>query len=144
MATAKSAEIKNGGRMNERKEDELAETRNTLAESKEDLDETTNLLTADQKFMFNLKRTCKAADEGFEMRKKERLGEMQAVSAAIKVMTDDESRDAFSASYNFVQIAQRRADVRRKRAAAILRKTAISGHAPALSILATRVELDAF
>merc|ERR1719262_1276804 len=51
-----------------------------------------------------------------------------------------------SATYSFIQTtsSQRRLDIRRQRAAAILRKAAAEGRNPELSVLATTVELDAF
>merc|ERR1719262_220798 len=51
-----------------------------------------------------------------------------------------------SATYSFIQTtsSQRRLDIRRQRAAAVLRKAAAEGRQPMLSVLATSVELDAF
>jgi hypothetical protein len=144
MRNAKTAEIENNEQMAERKEDELADAKNALAEAKEDLDQTNAALTADQKFMINLQSTCKDADANFEKRKKERLDEIKVVSETIEILTADEAKDTFSSTYNFVQTSQHRTDVRRERAAALLRQAAARGHSPELSVLATSVELDAF
>jgi len=145
MRRAKTAEIENGETMAERKEDELADTNNALAEAKEDLDQTTAVLTADQKFMVNLKATCTDADAAFEKRKAARLQEIKAVAETIEILTADEAKDTMDATFNaasFIQTAstQHRQDTRRQRAAAVLRKAG----SPELSVLATTVELDAF
>lgn len=147
MRAAKTAEIENGETMSERKEDELAETNNALAEAKEDLDQTTAVLTEDQKFMVNLKATCSDADANFAKRKAARLQEIKAVSETIEILNADEAKDLAAATYSFVQTAtstRRSLDLRRQRAAALLRKAAAEGHSPELSVLATTVELDAF
>jgi len=139
LRTAKTAEIENGETTAERKEDELANTNNALAEAKEDLDQTMSVLTADQKFMVNLKSTCTDADANFEKRKAARLEEIKAVSETIDVLTADDARDRMSATYSFLQ-TKASADDRRQRAAAILRKAG----GPNFSVLATSVELDSF
>merc|ERR1719235_519284 len=144
MRAAKTAEIENGETMAERKEDELADTNNALAEAKEDLDQTTAVLTEDQKFMVNLKATCDDADGNFQKRKAARLQEIKAVSETIEILTADEARDNMASTYSFIQTKQQRADVRRQRAAAVLRKAAAESRSPELSVLATTVELDAF
>jgi chromosome segregation ATPase len=140
MMSAKKAELENGEKQNERLEDQLADTKNTLAEAKEDLDQTNAALSADQKFMINLEKMCKDSDAGFEERKKARLEEITAVSQTMEILTADDAKDTLSANYNFLQTSQFRADVRRQQAAAILRKV----RAPELSVLATSVELDSF
>jgi chromosome segregation ATPase len=146
MRNAKAAEIENGETMAERKEDELADTNNVLAEAKEDLDQTTAVLTEDQKFMVNLKATCSDADGAFQKRKAARMQEIKAVSETIEILTADEARDTMASTYSFIQTAsrQQRLDVRRQRAASILRKVAKDMQNPELSMLATTVELDAF
>merc|ERR1712100_904658 len=110
--------------MAENKEDERAKTDNDLAEAKEDLGVTQAELAEDQKFLANLEKMCAEGDAGFEKRKKSRLAEIQAVSETIEILTGDEARDAMDTTFSFVQTAKD-SDVRRKHAAAILRKTAM-------------------
>merc|ERR1719331_1804412 len=93
LRNAKTTEIENGEATAERKEDELASTNNALAEAKEDLDQTTSVLTADQKFMVNLKATCSDSAAAFDERKAARMKEIQAVSETIEILTADEARD---------------------------------------------------
>merc|ERR1719498_31837 len=146
LRNAKTTEIENGEATAERKEDELASTNNALAEAKEDLDQTTSVLTADQKFMVNLKATCTDSDGAFQKRKAARLQEIKAVSETIEILTADEARDNMGATYSFMQTGktQRRLDIQRQQAAAVLRKAAAKGLSPELSVLATTVELDSF
>merc|ERR1719476_358031 len=70
LRAAKTAEIKTGEELEERKEDELATTDNALAEAKEDLGQTQVTLAENQKFMVNLKATCAEADKNFAERKR--------------------------------------------------------------------------
>jgi hypothetical protein len=147
LRAAKTSEIDNGERTSERKEDELAETNNALAEAKEDLVQTTDLLTSEQKFMVNLKTTCTDADGAFDKRKAARQDEIKAVAETIAILTADEARDNMGATYSFVQTVastRSRLDIRRQRAATLLRNAAATQKNPELSMLATTVELDAF
>jgi len=146
LRAAKVAEIESGEKMAEQKEDDLATTKNNLAEAKEDLEHEEAALGEDQKFLKNLKETCADASTNFDTRKNARLQEMQAVSEAIEILTADEARDAMSGTYNFVQTsASVNADgLRRSKAAQVLRQIAKAAKDPQLSVLATTVELDAF
>jgi chromosome segregation ATPase len=121
----------------------LASTDNDLAEAKEDLGQTQNQLTEDQRFLQNLGKTCEEADANFEMRKKSRLEEIHAVSETIQILVADEARDAMDTTFSLVQTA-RDTDERRRDAAVVLRQIAAKSHNPELSMLASSVELDAF
>lgn len=147
LRSAKSSEISNGDRMAEQKEDEYANTKNALAEAKEDLDQEQAALSADQKFRINLKKTCSEASTNFDARKNARLQEIKAVSETIEILMQDKARDAMTGTYNFMQVKkggrQSNQDQRQK-AAQVLRKSAKALKQPQLSVLATTVELDAF
>jgi len=146
LRAAKAAEIQNGERMAEQKEDALATTNNALAEAKEDLGQEQAALSADQKFVANLNKTCSEATRDFEARKTARMEETQAVSEAVRILMQDQARDAFSATYSLVQVSSRahHEHQHRSRAAQVLRHAAKSLRDPQLSVLATAVELDAF
>ena len=58
LKAAKEAEIKAGQDQKDTKTQELADTDQTLAQTKQDLEDTRNSLSADQKFLMNLKETC--------------------------------------------------------------------------------------
>jgi len=147
LREAKSSEIANGEKMAETKEDELANMDNLVAEAKEDLVEEKKTLEADTTFLANLEKTCAEADKNFEERKQARLSEVQAVAETIEILTGDEARDAMSSTYNgaaFIQTSQTNRDMRRSKAATMLRAAAKKAKSPMLSMLATSVELDAF
>merc|ERR1719262_1126842 len=92
--------------MLEEKKEELAQAEFDLANAKEDLEEVKAALSEDQKFLMNLEKTCAEADKNFEERKKSRLGEIQAVSETIEILTSDEARDSFNGAYKFLQVEQ--------------------------------------
>jgi len=145
LRAAKSAEIENGEKMSEEKEDQLANAVNALAEAKEDLEQEKAVLSEDQKFLMNLKATCSEASKNFDERKNARLSEIQAVSQAIEILQGDEARDAMSNTFSFVQTySDKKVRQTRREAAALIRSAAKKAHNPSLSILATNVELDAF
>jgi hypothetical protein len=146
LREAKLAEIAAGEKMLEEKKAELAQAQFDVANAKEDLEEVKAALSEDQKFLMNLIKTCDEADKNFEMRKKERLNEIQAVSETIEILTSDEARDTFNGAYKFLQIEQTSKVVsgRRAMAAKMLRNVAKKIGDPQLSVLASSVELDAF
>jgi hypothetical protein len=149
LRTAKTAAIETGEAMAEKKEDEKATTDNDLAEAKEDLGQETTALNEAQEFLKNMKETCAEADKNYEARKASRLDEMKAVTETITILTEDEARDAMAGTYSFVQLSSRRHRVsmkslKRQAAAKVLRLAASKSNNPALSMLATSVELDAF
>jgi len=147
LREAKTAQIDNGEKMAEQKEDELANTVNALAEAKEDLGQEEAKLSEDQKFLKNLKETCAEAEGNFQERKNARLEEIKAVAETIQILQADEARDAMSGTFSsFLQVGSS-ADKRgrqRQEVAEKLREVAKKAHNPELSILATSVELDAF
>merc|ERR1719160_1035308 len=108
-----------------------------LANDKEDLEEVQAALAEDQKFMANLIKTCDEADKNFEMRKKSRLSEIQAVSQTIEILTSDEARDTFNGAYKFLQMRMRTKRVfgRRTIAAKALRAAALKTKNPELNML---------
>merc|ERR1719265_2974385 len=147
LRAAKTEEIENMEKSAERKEDELATTNNAVANAKEELAEVEASLSADQKFLLNLKATCKDATSNFEERKSARLAEPQAVSETIGILMADGPRDTFKDTYSFAQIStehREKSQAQRRRAVDVLRKAAAKGHSPELSIMATNVELDSF
>jgi len=146
LRDAKNTEIAAGEKMLEEKKAELAQADFDLANAKEDLEQVQASLSEDQKFLMELLKTCEEADKNFEIRKKSRLGEIQAVSETIEILTSDEARDSMNGAYGkFLQVAQSsKVAGKRAIAAKVLRNAAKKTGNPELSILATSVELDAF
>merc|ERR1719473_2271655 len=62
-------------------------------------------MAADQEFLLQLKKDCKIADEEYKARMKMRGDEIVALGEALKILTDDDARDLFGKSMNFLQIA---------------------------------------
>jgi len=146
LRAAKTDEIAAGEKLLEEKKAELAQAEFDLANAKEDLEEVQASMSEDQKFLANLVKTCDEAEKNFELRKKSRLEEIQAVSETIEILTSDEARDAMNGAYKFIQMrmSTRRVSGRRMAASKALRTAALKFKNPQLSMLATQVELDAF
>merc|ERR1719387_3268429 len=147
LREAKNAEIAAGEKLLEEKKAELAQAEFDNANAKEDLEEVQASLSEDQKFLMNLLKTCEEADKNFELRKKSRLQEIQAVSETIEILTSEEARDSFNGAYGkFLQVEQTsKVDgKRRAMAARVLQNVAKKTGNPELSVLASSVELDAF
>merc|ERR1719439_580963 len=146
LKAAKENEIKAGTELKDTETQELADTDAKLAQDKQDLDDTRNSLSADQKFLMNLKETCQNADAEYEERVKSRQEEIKACGEALAILTSDEAHDTFSRTFNFVQVTSRSKSQQATRdsAAKVLFQAAKSLHSPRLSALASRVRLDAF
>jgi len=145
LRAAKEAELENGYKMSEQKEDEKAQTDNNLAEAKEDLEQEKKVLGEDSEFLRNLEAMCTDGRKNFDERKNSRLSEMQAVAETIEILQADEARDAMSGTYSsFVQVSSSRQSAVRRQVAEALRAQARKSKNPELSILATSVELDSF
>jgi len=144
LKAAKELEIKAGEEQKDTKTQELANTDSKLSQAKLDLEDTRNSLTADQKFLMNLKETCQQTDTEWEERQKARQEEIQACSQALAILSNDDAHDTFTKTFNFVQVAEKRDGATRDRAAALLRKTAKQLNDPQLLALATKVRMDVF
>ena len=104
LKKAKEAEIKAGQDQKDTKTQELADTDQTLAQTKQDLEDTRNSLSADQKFLMNLKETCAMTDSEWEERQKARQEEIQACSEALAILSSDDAHDTFTRTFNFAQL----------------------------------------
>ena len=62
LKAAKESEIKAGTELKDTKTQELADTDEKNVNAKTDLEDTRNSLSADQKFLMNLKETCQMTD----------------------------------------------------------------------------------
>merc|ERR1719271_758919 len=118
-----------------------------LSQAKMDLDDTRNSLTADEKFLMNLKETCQQTDAEWEERQKMRQEEIQAVSEALAILSADDAHDTFTKTFNFIQTkpaASLLQEVNCEKASKLLFKTAKEVGNPALAAIAQKVRLDAF
>merc|ERR1719316_2514574 len=124
LKAAKESEIKAGTELMETKQQELADTDSKKAEDEEDLEGTRNSLSADQKFLMNLKETCQNTDSEYEERVKARQEEIKGCSEALAILTSDDAHDTFTATFNFVQEGMTIADQKREYAAKVLKDAA--------------------
>jgi hypothetical protein len=145
---AKEDEIKAIAHSLNEKKTQLAKAVETNAQSQEDIEDTRNSLSIDDKFLIDLKERCKMTDQEWEVRTKARQGEISAIVEAISILSADQAHDTFSKTFNpsFLQRSSRtsRGSNARKEAARLLRAVAAKTHNPALSGLAVAAELDAF
>merc|ERR1719158_346925 len=128
LKAAKDAEIKAGQEQRDTKTQELATTDEKLAQSKQDLEDTRNSLSADQKFLMNLKETCQMTDQEWEERQKARQEEIAACSEALAILSSDDAHDTFTKTFNFVQLAKTAS--RRDLAAQVIAKVAKAHGSP--------------
>jgi len=144
LKAAKLAEIAAGNEQKDTKTQELADTDAALAQAKQDLEDTRNSLSADQKFLMNLKETCQMTDAEWEERQKARQEEIQACSEALAILSSDDAHDTFTKTFNFVQVHRAQESSKRDQAAKVLFTAAKTYANPQLATLATQVRLDAF
>jgi DNA repair exonuclease SbcCD ATPase subunit len=146
LKAAKEAEIAAGQSQIDSKTQELADTDEALAQSKEDIEDTKASLAADEQFLLMLKEKCSMTDKEWEERQKTRQLEMEACSKALAVLSTDESHDLFTRTFNpaLLQESSSMHSDRRARASGLLSAAASKLHSPRLATLATQVRLDAF
>merc|ERR1719382_575448 len=132
--------------MVDKKTQELVDTDERLAHSKQDIEDTKNSLSADERFLMDLKERRKMTDSEWETRQKTRALEMEAVSKALAILSSDEVHNLFTRTFNpsLAQVHGRTRSSRRDQASLVLSRAAARLHSPRLSTLATRVKLDAF
>jgi len=146
LKAAKLAEIAAGKASIEQKTQELADTEEKLANAKQDLEDTSASLAADQKFLMMLKEKCAMTDKEWEERQKTRQEEMSAVSKALAVLSTDDAHDLFTRTFNpaLLQRSEAAHSARRSKASSVLSAVAHKFGNPKLAALAVQVRLDAF
>lgn len=100
-----------------------ADASKVLSDSKEELEKTRDVRSADVEFLRNLKLQCNDIDAQWEARQKERMSETVAVSEAITVLTSDDNRETL-AKTAFVQVSMMKSN--QERAIAVLKKASMS------------------
>merc|ERR1719353_2213755 len=146
LKAAKTEEIQSGMDLISSKEQLLAKTNSKKAEAKEDLQDTTAGLTADQAFLVDLNKRCAISDSEWQERQKTRSAEISAVSEAIAIIAGDDAHDTFGRTFSFLQVAKtsQKDKARRAKARAILMRSAGKDASASLLAVASAVELDAF
>merc|ERR1719453_2878933 len=149
LKAAKTTEILAGEKMIKEKTALLGKTKVQLAEAKEDLEDTTGAMEADQSFLVDLKERCSVSDKEWEARSKTRTMEIAAVGETIKILTDDDAHDLFGSTLSFLQLSSTRRtlskeDFTREQASHMLLRTGTKSGRKALVQLSASVRLDAF
>merc|ERR1719258_545764 len=155
LKEAKTSEISAGEKMIKEKTALLGKTKVALAEAKEDLEDTTGAMEADQAFLVDLKERCSVSDKEWEERSKTRAMEIAAVGETIKILTDDDAHDLLEGTMSFLQLSSTRRtvsreDFGREQASHMLlnqakkSKVQKSKRSKALVQLSASVRLDAF
>merc|ERR1719240_1427447 len=146
LKAAKEAEIAAGQEQIETKTQELANVDEKNAQAKEDIEDTRNSLSADERFLMDLKEKCQMTDQEWEERQKTRQEEISAVSEAISILSADDAHDLFTKTFNpaFVQKNRIMKSDSRDAAAKLLSAVGERTHNPRMTALATKVRLDAF
>merc|ERR1719155_370272 len=146
LKAAKEEEIAAGQAQIDAKTTELADTDEKNAQAKEDLEDTKNTLSADEKFLMMLKEKCSMTDSEWEERQKTRQLEMEACSRALAVLSSDSAHDLFTKTFNpsLLQKETSKHSERRAQASKLLSDVARKMNNPRLATLAVRVRLDAF
>jgi len=146
LKATKSEQLKAAGDKLYQYTQDLAKAKETAANSKEDLEDTTETVYSDTEFLTKLKQQCADIDNQWEARSKVRAEEIKAVGETIAILTDDDARDTMSNAGTFIQrFAQSRRETKRREATvAFLASSAKSLHSRRLSYLSMRMKGDVF
>merc|ERR1719335_1175742 len=122
LEKAKTTEVAAAKDLIETKTVELAEAKEKNAQSKEDLEDTRVQLSADNKFLSDVKLKCDDADKQYQDRVKVRNEELKAVAETIVILTDDDAKDQFNKSGfgTFLQLSMRTVRKSRRELAAMM------------------------
>merc|ERR1740117_1187030 len=144
LKAAKNDEINAGQTLSDTKSQQLANTDEKNAQSKEDKEDTEASLAADTAFLANLKERCQNMNQEYEERTKTRQLEIAAVGKALAFLSSDEAHDLFTRTFNFVQVGVSIKSHKRSVVSKALSDAAHKFQDPRLSTLAVTVRLDAF
>merc|ERR1719387_1701514 len=126
------------------KTQELAAADEKNAQSKEQLEDTQNVLAADTEFLANLKEQCASMDAEYEERVKLRQMEIAACGKALAFLSSDEAHEFFSRTLGFLQVTSSTKSMRRTQVSKILMQAAHKYKDSNLYSLAVKTRIDAF
>eukprot|EP00441_Pelagodinium_beii_P025271 CAMPEP_0197656562 /NCGR_PEP_ID=MMETSP1338-20131121/42420_1 /TAXON_ID=43686 ORGANISM="Pelagodinium beii, Strain RCC1491" /NCGR_SAMPLE_ID=MMETSP1338 /ASSEMBLY_ACC=CAM_ASM_000754 /LENGTH=662 /DNA_ID=CAMNT_0043232625 /DNA_START=66 /DNA_END=2054 /DNA_ORIENTATION=+ len=128
------------------KKEEKTKADEEKAHMKQDIKDITEEIGAAAALAKEVKEKCFGKAKEWEVRQKTRAAEMEAVSKAIEVLSNDDAKDVFSKTMNpsFLQVAEVSKDesARRAGAAAVLSQAGMKD--ARLATLAMETKLDAF
>eukprot|EP00451_Oxyrrhis_marina_P002547 CAMPEP_0204253254 /NCGR_PEP_ID=MMETSP0468-20130131/1765_1 /ASSEMBLY_ACC=CAM_ASM_000383 /TAXON_ID=2969 /ORGANISM="Oxyrrhis marina" /LENGTH=685 /DNA_ID=CAMNT_0051226803 /DNA_START=62 /DNA_END=2119 /DNA_ORIENTATION=+ len=142
------AEIDSQNKQVEDNTNDLAATRVHLENAKHDKDTTTAARDADTEFLADLEKTCSSAEAEYNARVKDRNMELEALSAALGILSSDAARDLFHASLGFAQVSQRTfqssSNKLRHHAVELLQTSVGKTNSAALLSLMVSIKMDSF
>jgi len=154
LRSAKISEIYIATETKKRKEVELAELLQAMAQAKEQREEMAAAKEADETFLAQMREGCQKEDEEYKKRFAVRSEELRALSEALKILTEEEARATFSRStlsllQETAERSSRRAassaqELASQRAMERIAKVARAHKNWAMLSLAVRVRLDSF
>merc|ERR1719375_1027047 len=112
LKAAKESQIGAATTAVEMKSQELADTDEKNAQSKEDKEDTEDSLAADTKFLAVVKDKCANMDKEYTERTTTRQLETQAVSKALEFLSSDEAHQLFGRTFNAVFVQRSQVDQR--------------------------------
>merc|ERR1719359_1081471 len=142
LKTAKSSELRAGEKKIETFTIELADNKEKAATAKEDLADTRAALSADTKFLGDLKLKCQVTDQEWDARTKVRQEEIVAVGETISILTSDDALDLTRKTVSLVQVSS--VDAKRKEATQLLMEAGKKLQSPRLRMVAMQVQMDPF
>jgi len=145
------AQIAQATQDRDEKADFKAETLQSKADAKGDLEDTTSTRDADQKYLDDLTATCEQKAADFESRQQLRAEEIEAVEKAIEIVSSgavagnaDKHLPGLLQKPAFAQLRAQSTSANQQRVASYLQKRAETLGSRVLSALAVRVEADPF
>merc|ERR1719443_565546 len=132
-----------------RKEEELAAASQELADTIQTLDDTKKEQEAEIAFFDKMKGECKAKHEEWEIRKSQRLEEIEGIEKALEILTSDEARALFAKAIkpgmetSFLQVlSDSSEDAAATKAYNVLKTQAKKSHSLRLAALAATIRTN--
>lgn len=113
LEKAKTQEIESAEKQLEQKKSEAGTNGKKLADAKEELTATREAFSSDKAFLRNLQLQCNSIDYDFSQRTKTRSEEIAAIGEALKILTEDDNRDALRKT-TFLQMSMNNASLRER------------------------------
>jgi hypothetical protein len=142
LKNAKSSEIAAGEKKIDTFTIELADNNEKAATAKEDLADTRAALSADTKFLGDLKLKCQVTDQEWDARAKVRQEEIAAVGETISILTQDSALDLTRKTVSLLQVYA--VDAKRQKAAQLLIEVGKKLQSPRLRMVGLQVQIDPF
>jgi len=140
LSAAKTSEIAAATKQQNMKETELADLMDKAAKAKEDIESTTEALSADEQMLLEASKSCATEEEEYAGRTKVRSNEIKALGETLNILTGDEARDLM----NNVDTHSASQSVAVSTAMEKIMTVARQHKNWALATLAVHVKLDAF